>query len=66
MMSARASKPENVGYEVLDYSYSPEYELDAPLLQTNLMKPARKFFFAIHEDWAVRILGGSRLLMLAQ
>jgi len=29
---------EDVGYEVLDCSYSPEYELQTTLLQTNLMK----------------------------
>ena len=57
---------EDVGYEVLGYSYSPEYELDAPLLQTKLMNLPRMFFFALHEDWAVRILGGSRLLVLAK
>ena len=57
---------EDVGYEVLDYSYSPEYELHTTLLQTNLMKLPRKFFFALHKDWAVRILGGSRLLVLAK
>ena len=57
---------EDVGYEVLDYSYSPEYELSTTLLQTNLMKLPRKVFFALHKDWSVRILGGSRLLVLAQ
>jgi cyclopropane fatty-acyl-phospholipid synthase-like methyltransferase len=57
---------EDIGYEVLDYSYSPEYELDTTLLQTNLMKLPRRFFFAIHKDWAVRILGGYRLLVLAK
>jgi hypothetical protein len=57
---------EDVGYEVLDYSYSPEYELDAPLLSTNLMKIPRKLFFALHKDWAVRLLGGSRLLVLTK
>jgi 2-polyprenyl-3-methyl-5-hydroxy-6-metoxy-1,4-benzoquinol methylase len=57
---------EDVGYEVLDYSYSPEYEMEASLLQTKLMKLPRKLFFALHKDWAVRILGGSRLLVLAK
>ena len=57
---------EDVGYEVLDYSYSPEYELHTTLLQTNLMKLPRRFFSALHKDWAVRILGGSRLLILAK
>src|SRR5947209_10893247 len=57
---------EDVGYEVLDYSYSPEYELEGTILQTNLMKLPRKFFFALHKDWAVRTLGGSRLLVLVR
>jgi SAM-dependent methyltransferase len=57
---------EDIGYEVLDYSYSPEYELDTTLLQTKLMKLPRKSFFALQKDWAARILGGCRLLVLAQ
>jgi hypothetical protein len=56
----------SIGYEVLDYSYSPEYELDTTLLQTKLMKLPRRSFFALHKDWAARILGGYRLLVLAQ
>ena len=57
---------EDAGYEVLDYSYSPEFELHTTLLQTNLMKLPRKLFFALNRDWAVRTLGGSRLLVLAK
>ena len=57
---------EDVGYEVLDYSYCPEYEMETDLLQTKLMKLPRKLFFALHQDWAVRILGGARILILAQ
>ena len=57
---------EDVGYEVLDYSYSPEYELETTLLQTRLMKLPRKAFFALQKDWAVRILGGCRLLVLVK
>ena len=57
---------EDVGYEVLDYSYSPEYELYTTLLPTNLMKLPRRLFFPLHKDWTVRILGGFRLLVLAQ
>ncbi len=57
---------EDTGYKVLDYSYSPEYELSTTLPQTNLMKLPRKLFFALSKDWAVRILGGTRLLVLAQ
>jgi len=43
---------------VLDYSYSPEYELETTLLQTKLMKLPRKAFFALQKEWTVRILGG--------
>jgi len=57
---------EDVGYEVLDYSYSPEYEMPATLLQTRLMKLPRKLFFALNKDWPVRVLGGSRIFVLAQ
>jgi SAM-dependent methyltransferase len=57
---------EDVGYEVLDYSYSPEYEMPTTSLQTNLMKLPRKLFFSFNKDWAVRILGGARLLVLAK
>jgi len=57
---------EDVGYEVLDYSYSPEFEMPTTLLQTKLMKLPRKLFFTLQKDWAVRVLGGTRLLVLAQ
>lgn len=57
---------EDVGYEVLDYTYSPEYEMPTTSLQTNLMKIPRRVFFALQRDQAVRILGGARLLVLAQ
>src|SRR6266567_8059604 len=49
---------EDVGYEVLDYSYSPEYEMPTTLLQTKLMKLPRRLFFALNKDWAIRVLGG--------
>ena len=57
---------EDIGYEVLDFSYSPEYELPTTLLQTKLMKLPRRLFYALQKDWAVRVLGGTRLLVLAQ
>lgn len=53
---------EDAGYEVVDYSYSPGYEVYPTLLQGNL----RKLFFALHKNLAVRILGGFRLLVLAK
>lgn len=56
---------QDVGYEVLGYSYSPEYEMPSTVPSTKLMNLPRKLFFALQQDWAVRILGGSRLLVLA-
>jgi cyclopropane fatty-acyl-phospholipid synthase-like methyltransferase len=53
---------EDAGYEVLDYSYSPGYEVHPASIRENL----RKFFFALQGDLAVRILGGFRLLVLAK
>src|SRR5579875_19233 len=57
---------EDAGYEILDYSYSPEYELPTTLLQAKLMQLPRRMFFTLQKDWAVRILGGTRLLVLAR
>ena len=57
---------EDLGYEILDYSYSPEYEMDTTLFYTSLMKLPRKLSFALQKDWAVRALGGFRLLVLAK
>lgn len=57
---------EDAGYEVLDYSYSPEYEMSTTYFITNLMKLPRKLLYAVNKDWAIRILGGSRLLVLAK
>lgn len=57
---------QDVGYEVLDYSYSPEFELPAGGLAGNFAKIPRKLFFALHRDWAARVLGGTRLLVLVR
>lgn len=50
----------DVGYEVIDYSYAPE------VFQTKLTRLSRKLLYAVHKDWAVRILGGTRMLVLAK
>jgi ubiquinone/menaquinone biosynthesis C-methylase UbiE len=57
---------EDLGYEILDYSYSPEYEMNTTLFSTGLMKLPRKLIFSLQKDWAVRALGGFRLLVLAK
>jgi len=57
---------EDVGYEVLDYFYTPRM-IDLPLdrLQKILRFP-RKICFALHPDLTVRALGGFSLLALAK
>ncbi len=54
-------------YEVLDYFYtSSSIELPTYELRNRLMRIPRKLAFAVHRDMAARILGGSRLLILAK
>lgn len=53
---------EDAGYEVLDYSYSPGFEVHSASPQEIL----RKICFSLNKDLTVRILGGFRLLVLAK
>jgi cyclopropane fatty-acyl-phospholipid synthase-like methyltransferase len=56
----------DVGYEILDYFYTPRcIELAKQLIQKIAILP-RKICFALHQDLAVRILGGYSLLVLAK
>lgn len=56
----------DVGYEILDDRYTPRcIELAKQLIQKIAILP-RKICFAIHQDLAVRILGGYSLLVLAK
>jgi SAM-dependent methyltransferase len=56
----------DVGYEVLDYFYTPRcIELAKQTIQKIAVLP-RKACFAIHEDWTVRVLGGYSLLVLTR
>ncbi len=56
----------DVGYEILDYFYTPRcIELAKQTIQKIAILP-RKICFAIHPDLAVRILGGYSLLVLAK
>jgi len=53
----------DVGYEVLDWFY---VELPLKSINRYIACAPRRLFFAIHEDWAVRIMGGYSLMVLAQ
>jgi cyclopropane fatty-acyl-phospholipid synthase-like methyltransferase len=56
----------DVGYEIQDYFYTPRcIELAKQLIQKIAILP-REICFAIHQDLAVRILGGYSLLVLAK
>lgn len=57
----------DTGYEVVDVCYTNS-SLELPNLswKAKLMKLPRKVFFSIHQDLAVRILGGFSLLVLAK
>lgn len=57
----------DTGYKVVDYFYtSGSLELPNRGLKANLLKLPRRLFFSMHQDWAVRILGGFSLLVLAK
>ena len=57
----------DTGYDVVDYFYtSGSLELPNRGYKANLLKLPRRLFFSMHQDWAVRILGGFSLLVLAK
>jgi ubiquinone/menaquinone biosynthesis C-methylase UbiE len=57
----------SVGYEVLDYFYTPfGVERPAPSIKSRIARIPRKLLFRIHEDLAVRILGGCSLMVLGR
>jgi len=53
----------DVGYEVLDWFYT---ELPLKSIKRYIARAPRRLFFAIHQDLAVRIMGGYSLMVLAQ
>lgn len=56
----------DVGYDVLDWFYTPRcIELAKEVIQKIGLWP-RRIFFAIHPDLTVRVLGGYSLLVLAR
>jgi len=56
----------DVGYEVLDYFYTPRAVDLATSAGKKLLKTPRVLLFSLHEDLAVRVLGGYSLLLLAR
>lgn len=57
----------DTGYTVLDAVYTADaLNLPTRLVGRNLLKLPRKLLFALHHDFAVHLLGGYRLLVLAK
>jgi hypothetical protein len=56
----------DTGYHVLDYFYAPRSNEIGPQLIQKAFRFPRAVFFAIHEDLAVRVLGGYSLFVLAK
>ncbi|OCQ90677.1 methylase [Nostoc sp. MBR 210] len=55
------------GYELLDYFYTAGYvELPAKSIRNHIARIPRKVFYSIHQDLAVRVLGGYSLMILAR
>lgn len=56
----------DTGYEVIDYFYTGS-STDLPAKgRSNLMKLLRKLLFSVHQDLAVKLLGGFSLMVLAK
>jgi hypothetical protein len=57
----------DTGYEVIDWFYTRgSLELPNRGWKANLLSLPRKLLFFIHQDLAVRVLGGFSLLVLAK
>jgi len=57
----------DVEYEILDYFYTAgSIELPAKSFKNYFARLPRKIFFAIHKDFAVRIMGGYSLMVLGK
>ena len=57
----------DTGYKILDYSYTSHcIDLPARSFKNSLARLPRKIAYRLHQDLAVRILGGFSLMVLAQ
>jgi SAM-dependent methyltransferase len=55
----------DTGYKIVDYFYAPRSNELGPHLVQKLFRLPRSAFFAIQKDFAVRLLGGYSLMILA-
>lgn len=58
---------EDCGYTIIDHCYTASrLELPNQALSSRIMRLPRRIMFAVHADFAVRLLGGYSLLVLAK
>jgi len=57
---------EDLGYEVIDHFYTPLPPPGQVTLKDKLLRIPRKLLYGINEDFAVRFIGGYKLLVLAR
>ena len=56
----------DLGYDIVDWSYTPRM-IDIPRhARGKLLRLPRKLLFAMHRDFAVNLLGGFSLMVLAK
>jgi SAM-dependent methyltransferase len=57
---------EDLGYQIIDWSYTPRM-IDIPShVRGRILRLPRRLLFAIHQDFAVNLLGGFSLMVLAK
>jgi SAM-dependent methyltransferase len=56
----------DTGYTVVDYFYAPRSNEIGPNLVQKFLRVPRTALFAIHQDFAARLLGGYTLMILAE
>jgi SAM-dependent methyltransferase len=56
----------SIGYEILDYVYTPTHERPRKTLLSKIMHFPRKIVYIFYTDFGIRIFGGSSLMVLAK
>jgi len=56
----------DAGYEIIDYFYTPSYDLPTKSKVKLILKWPRKILYFLHQDFAVRTLGGFSLMVLTK
>ena len=57
---------ENEGYEIIDHFRTPAFQQEGKTLLSRLIRPAQSISHRLNSDLAMRIFGGSSLLVLSK